>query len=221
MKRKLLSIFALTVMGGLLINFSSCTKDDSGAPIVTLKGDKVMSVDFGGTFTDPGATATDDVDKTPTVVVDGTVNVNAAGEYTLTYKSTDAAGNVGSETRTVNVVHRNADIAGIYSVTESFTSNNPDETSGNYGPFSATITSGAGNMALQISNFGDYGASTIVTATITGAAGLTLTIPSVTVTGLTIEGSGTINASGSAISINYTANDGTFLYHYTDTWTAQ
>ena len=37
------------------------------------------------------------------VVTSGTVDTDTVGEYTLTYTSTDASGNAGTATRTVNV----------------------------------------------------------------------------------------------------------------------
>jgi hypothetical protein len=65
-----------------------------------------MQLTVGDTFTDPGATATDDVDGDLTnhINVSGTVDTATAGDYTLTYSATDAAGNTGNVTRTVTVV---------------------------------------------------------------------------------------------------------------------
>ena len=77
---------------------------DTTAPIITLNGDNPMDVLQGSTFTDPGATATDDVDDTVAVVENGTVDTSTVGSYTRTYTATDAAGNVATETRTVNVI---------------------------------------------------------------------------------------------------------------------
>jgi hypothetical protein len=58
---------------------------DKTAPIISLTGDSSMTVAQGSTFTDPGATATDDVDVTDSVSVSGTVNTATDGTYTLTY----------------------------------------------------------------------------------------------------------------------------------------
>ncbi|KAL0024068.1 hypothetical protein WJX79_002467 [Trebouxia sp. C0005] len=61
----------------------------------------------GQTYSDPGATAYDAVDGAITaVVVKGlsAVNTMVAGSYVVTYSAEDAAGNVGSATRTVTVV---------------------------------------------------------------------------------------------------------------------
>ncbi len=81
---------------------------DMTAPVITLVGDDPMEVLLNGNFTDPGATATDNVDTTEamTAAIDayGTVNPNVLGEYKITYKVIDTAGNMGIKTRIVNVV---------------------------------------------------------------------------------------------------------------------
>ncbi|MDO8575804.1 MAG: DUF5011 domain-containing protein [bacterium] len=78
---------------------------DTIVPVVTLVGAAAMNLTVGDTFTDPGATATDDTDGdlTANIVVDGTVNTAVEGSYTLTYSATDAAGNIGSASRLVTV----------------------------------------------------------------------------------------------------------------------
>ena len=80
---------------------------DIVAPVITLTGSDTINVTLGDAFTDPGATATDNVDGdiTTSIVVSGdTVDVNTAGTYTITYNVSDAAGNPATEvTRTVIV----------------------------------------------------------------------------------------------------------------------
>ncbi len=78
---------------------------DTVAPIITLLGANPMSVTVGGIFTDPGATALDNIDATTTVSVSGSVNTAVVGVYTLSYNAHDVAGNnAATSTRTVNVV---------------------------------------------------------------------------------------------------------------------
>ena len=79
---------------------------DTTPPVVTLTGSAAMQLTVGAAFTDPGATATDNVDGnlTAKIVETGSVNTAAAGSYTLTYSATDAAGNTGSASRLVTVV---------------------------------------------------------------------------------------------------------------------
>jgi hypothetical protein len=77
-------------------------------PVITLLGANPLDVEFGSSYTDPGATATDDVDGdlTGSIVVGGdTVNTSALGSYIVTYDVSDSAGNAAAQvTRTVNVV---------------------------------------------------------------------------------------------------------------------
>ncbi len=78
---------------------------DTTAPVVTLNGAAAMMLTVGGTFTDPGATATDSVDGnlTSKIKETGAVDTATVGLYTLTYSVTDAAGNTGSASRVVTV----------------------------------------------------------------------------------------------------------------------
>lgn len=101
---------------------------DTVAPVITLLGDSVVNISVGDSYTDAGATATDNVDGniTSSIVVTGTVDTNTQGTYTLTYNVSDAAGNAATAvTRTVNV---NTVVAGCtggigsYPYTESFDS---------------------------------------------------------------------------------------------------
>ncbi|MBI2410207.1 DUF5011 domain-containing protein [Candidatus Kaiserbacteria bacterium] len=79
---------------------------DSQPPIVTLNGEAAMQISEGQTFTDPGATATDetDGDLTAKIATSGSADTATAGSYTLTYSATDAAGNTGSVSRLVTVI---------------------------------------------------------------------------------------------------------------------
>ena len=77
---------------------------DVTPPVITLNGANMMDVMLGDTFTDPGATATDNVDGTVNVSVSGTVDTSKVGPYTLTYSATDGAGNTATKTRIVNVI---------------------------------------------------------------------------------------------------------------------
>lgn len=78
---------------------------DTTAPVITLKGDKVIKVKIGEEYKDPGATAADKVDGdlTKTIKVKNTVDTAKKGKYTVTYTLTDAAGNKASAEREVIV----------------------------------------------------------------------------------------------------------------------
>jgi hypothetical protein len=76
---------------------------DTTAPVITMIGGNVSLV-AGTPYTDAGATCTDNKDLTCTVVKTSTVNTATAGTYTVTYRATDAAGNVATPVvRTVTV----------------------------------------------------------------------------------------------------------------------
>ncbi|MBT8246026.1 MAG: DUF5011 domain-containing protein [Winogradskyella sp.] len=78
---------------------------DTEAPVITLNGSSAITLDLGDTYTEQGATATDNVDGdlTSSIVTTGTVNINVAGTYVVIYSVSDAAGNNASATRTVTV----------------------------------------------------------------------------------------------------------------------
>lgn len=77
---------------------------DITPPVITLNGDATVNVIVGDAYTEEGATATDAVDGTLTVVIGGDmVDTNTAGMYTVTYTATDASNNSAEAIRTVNV----------------------------------------------------------------------------------------------------------------------
>ena len=73
---------------------------DTTAPVITVLGDNPAIVELGSTYTDAGATA----DGNEPVTTTGTVDTTTVSQYTIAYSATDAANNVGTATRTVNVV---------------------------------------------------------------------------------------------------------------------
>ncbi|MDD4924772.1 MAG: DUF5011 domain-containing protein, partial [Dehalococcoidales bacterium] len=79
---------------------------DTTPPVITLSGLNPMNINQGTAYSEPGYTATDNVDGniTGNVLLTGTVNSSVPGQYILTYSVSDAAGNPTSITRTVNVV---------------------------------------------------------------------------------------------------------------------
>ncbi len=88
---------------------------DTTAPVITLNGASPMTIEAGGIFTDPGATALDASVGTVGVNVAGSVNAAVPGNYTLTYSASDGRGNAITKTRTVHVVDTtNPEIGGIF-----------------------------------------------------------------------------------------------------------
>ena len=86
---------------------------DTTAPVITLVGDAEVTVEVGTTYTDLGATASDnyDGDITDDIVTVNNVDTSVIGTYTVTYNVSDDAGNDASEvTRTVNVTDTTAPV---------------------------------------------------------------------------------------------------------------
>jgi hypothetical protein len=76
---------------------------DTKAPVISLNGANPYYVELGGTFTDPGAAATDVCVGAVTVSVSGSVNTNSTGTNSLAYVAGDGHGNTNTATRTVIV----------------------------------------------------------------------------------------------------------------------
>ena len=86
---------------------------DTTAPVITLVGDAEITVEVGSTYTDLGATASDnyDGDITADIVTVNNVDTSVIGSYTVTYNVTDSSGNAASEvTRTVSVTDTTAPV---------------------------------------------------------------------------------------------------------------
>lgn len=84
---------------------------DVAAPVITLLGANPLNIEQGSSYTEPGATASDDRDGdvSANITVTGTVNTNAAGSYTLSYNVSDSTGNAATTVvRTVNVADTGA-----------------------------------------------------------------------------------------------------------------
>ena len=83
---------------------------DTQPPTLTLLGDSPLTVECHGTFTDPGATASDACagNLTSAIQASGSVDANTVGSYTRTYTVADGNGNSDTKTRTVNVVDTQA-----------------------------------------------------------------------------------------------------------------
>ena len=81
---------------------------DNTPPVITLLGDDPIQHDWNTPFTDPGATALDNVDGdiSSNIVADiPEIGIEKLGTYTITYDVVDESGNAATTvTRTVNVV---------------------------------------------------------------------------------------------------------------------
>jgi len=94
---------AVTSLYGSATNSAVLTVHDTVAPVITLNGPNPISIELGGTFSDPGATANDICAGGVAVMVSGTINLNAVGTNLLAYSSTDGNANTSTVTRIVIV----------------------------------------------------------------------------------------------------------------------
>ena len=108
---KTIKKFGILLLTVLIVACSSDdSSDDSGgndttAPIITLNGQAIATVNLNSTYTDAGATATDEVDGdlTSSIVTTGVVNTSVEGNYIITYTVSDTSGNTTTATRQVIV----------------------------------------------------------------------------------------------------------------------
>jgi hypothetical protein len=93
---------------------SNLPSNDTTAPVVTVIGEEQQTVAIGVEWSDLGATASDNVgtigntmasvnNGAPVVAGSVVIDTSAAGDYFITYTASDAAGNIGTATRTVHV----------------------------------------------------------------------------------------------------------------------
>ncbi|MFD1161272.1 immunoglobulin-like domain-containing protein [Hwangdonia seohaensis] len=180
---------------------------DTTAPVITLNGASTIDLNVGDTYTEQGATASDnkDGDITASIVVAGdVVDTNTAGTYVVTYNVSDAAGNAATQvTRTVNVIPDttapvitlngastiNLNVGDVYTEQGATANDNKD------GDISASIV--VGGDVVDTNTAGTY----VVTYNVNDAAGNAATqitrtvnvIPDTTAPVITLNGASTIN----------------------------
>lgn len=157
---------------------------DRTAPVISLLGDAEVSLGIGTEYSEAGATALDslDGDLSGAIAVDGVPNTNVPGTYAVTYTVSDAAGNVGTATRTVVVlpepdfvVTPGRQFIGSAAATVTFDVINRTATPATW---SATVVTGAAWCAITsgASGNGTLGAITVQCAANTTATERTATI---------------------------------------------
>lgn len=208
MKKQILTIASVLFISGALI-LTGCQKDDTTAPVVTLKGDASQTISLNSSYTDPGATAEDDEDGdiSTNVTVSGTVNKDLAGTYTLTYSAADEAGNVGEATRTVIVKNDAENMEGTYNVVEKYASGSPD-----YSYTQVVTASKTVNNRITFNKFGDYTGNTNIYANVTGS---TVDLPSQSAANIG-TGSGTCDVASHTFSGTGSKTTSGFTINVTD-----
>lgn len=126
------------------------------APVISLIGANPVTVEAGAIYTEFGATATDNVNGSITVIITGTVNTVLIGAYTKTYTATDLSGNIATVTRTVNVVDTTAPAAPIISTSAQTVSTNTINIVGTAEASSTITISGGASVATGTATGGNY-----------------------------------------------------------------
>ena len=104
---------------------------DLTSPVITILGDNPVEHPLNTTYTDAGATASDntDGDVTSAIETTGTVDTTTIGPNTITYTVSDSFGNQAIATRTVNVSNNyfgvGTSLAGPFSTPQIITVNKP------------------------------------------------------------------------------------------------
>ncbi len=221
MKKQILTTLSLAMIAGVL-SLTSCKTEDASAPMITVYGgnsqsQSLPSIANNGTWTNPTAIVMDDEDGDISMnyTVSGTVNPNTAGNYTLTYTVSDAAGNTATEVVIVSIKNDAAFLGNLSSTGTPTMATYAAYDSCQVTPasyFSPTvIVSSTVNNAFTITNFGAFGTNIVINATLSGP---TINIPASQTLGpieSIIAASGTVTSSISPVSfgITYTWTDGT------------
>jgi len=127
---------------------------DNTAPVITLLGTSPVNLTVGDSYTDAGATASDNVDGniTANIIVVNPVNISTIGTYTITYNISDAVGNPATQMiRTVNVNANSAKAITAFNVTDlgSGVINETDHTITLAVPYGTDITALAPTIATS------------------------------------------------------------------------
>jgi hypothetical protein len=202
MKRILVLAMVLAFSAPLIM--TSCTPEDTTAPVVTLTGDPVVDHLLNTAYVDDGATAVDDEDGALTVAVLNNVNPDKIGTYTVEFSATDNAGNTGTAERVVNVIVKQVSFVFTWAVVDSVTGVGQ----GVY-DYNSVVTASATDInKILISNFGGFGTDVMVTATFDKFGNLT--IANQQLIGVdpgsegTVSGTGVMADHGNQIFLEYT-----------------
>jgi hypothetical protein len=74
------------------------------APVITMIGDAILTIEINSVYTELGATAEDNYDSSVIVTMNGIVDTKKVGEYVVTYSSKDSSNNQSILTRRINIV---------------------------------------------------------------------------------------------------------------------
>ena len=105
----------LTGPGSMQIDNVSLLATDGEPPVITLTGDNPQEIEVFSSYTELGATVTDNVDEGLEAVIDASaVNTFVVGLYDVTYNAMDSSGNGADQVvRTVEVVDTEAPVISL------------------------------------------------------------------------------------------------------------
>jgi len=86
---------------------------DTTDPVINLSGSSVINIEVFGTYTELGASVTDNYDTGLTASISGSVNTSILCTYNVNYSVTDSSGNNVVVTRVVNIVDTTAPVITI------------------------------------------------------------------------------------------------------------
>ncbi|CAG5080768.1 DUF5011 domain-containing protein [Parvicella tangerina] len=189
-------------MDGDAENYSSEAKKDDGscvyAPTITLNGQSTITLSVGDTYTELGATAENADGSTAEVTVDNSdVNTSQVGTYTVTYSAENEHGEA-LVTRTVIVEINQSSYLVNWAV------DCPDCGTTTFPLADPTVTAGATESDLLLDGFFTLVGGT-AEATISGTS-ITFPQQTISITGGQIDfsGTGTMNSSGTAFTVDFT-----------------
>lgn len=199
------SLILATMLASAVVVISGCSKEDTEAPVITLLGNNPDQLEMRTTYNDPGATAEDneDGDLSSSILVDDSELENRLpGSYSIVYSVSDAAGNVGTATRTVDVYATANALTGNYNVVDSCGSG----ASLQVYTYSQSISAN-NSSTIGFNLFADYSGNTGITATIASNGVITIPTQSALNIGSLSEdhdffGSGSVTVNG--FILNYT-----------------
>ena len=90
--------------GNSAIQNQTVVVTDTQAPTLALNGPASVTVECHTSYTDAGATVSDNCSPAPAPTSDSNVNIDVPGTYQVVWSVTDGGGNTASATRTVTVV---------------------------------------------------------------------------------------------------------------------
>lgn len=100
-----------------IVLFYGCKDEDTTPPLITLNGSAEAEYSLGSDFEYLDVTATDETDGEVPVTLSHNVNKNKVGNYTITYRAVDKAGNMASATRSIK--YNVSKLIGTYNMNNS------------------------------------------------------------------------------------------------------